>query len=185
MLMDVPCTALDLGQAMPCGPGKTPASSPRLHRIQAMYTHILVPVDGSPTSDRGLDEAVKLARLTGGRLRLVHVVDQLVASSRTSLPVAVTVTPESAWPSVLCNDESAAADKAWPSAGRASARSRNTNRETCTVSASAAAATVAMDACVLAAEAPNANSSAASVASMIAVFRPKQIVRISFNGSPW
>ena len=43
-----------------------------------MYTHILVPVDGSPTSDRGLDEAVKLARLTGARLRLMHVVDQLV-----------------------------------------------------------------------------------------------------------
>ena len=43
-----------------------------------MYTHILVPVDGSPTSNRGLDEAVKLARLTGARLRLVHVVDQLI-----------------------------------------------------------------------------------------------------------
>jgi nucleotide-binding universal stress UspA family protein len=43
-----------------------------------MYTHILVPVDGSPTSDRGLEEAVKLAKLTGARLRLMHVVDQLV-----------------------------------------------------------------------------------------------------------
>jgi nucleotide-binding universal stress UspA family protein len=42
-----------------------------------MYTHILVPVDGSSTSDRGLDEAVKLAKLTGARLRLIHVVDQL------------------------------------------------------------------------------------------------------------
>ena len=40
-----------------------------------MYTNILVPVDGSPTSDRGLEEAVKLAKLTGARLRLVHVVD--------------------------------------------------------------------------------------------------------------
>ena len=46
-----------------------------------MYTHILVPVDGSPTSDRGLEEAVKLARLTGARLRLMHVVDQLVYSA--------------------------------------------------------------------------------------------------------
>ena len=46
-----------------------------------MYTHILVPVDGSPTSDRGLDEAVKVARLTGARLRLIHVVDQLVYSA--------------------------------------------------------------------------------------------------------
>lgn len=43
-----------------------------------MYTHILLPVDGSPTSDRGLEEAVKLARLTGARLRLVHVVDDLI-----------------------------------------------------------------------------------------------------------
>ena len=46
-----------------------------------MYTHILVPVDGSPTSDRGLDEAIKLAKLTGARLRLIHVVDQLVYAS--------------------------------------------------------------------------------------------------------
>ena len=43
-----------------------------------MYTRILVPVDGSPTSNRGLEEAVKLARLTGARLRLVHVIDQPV-----------------------------------------------------------------------------------------------------------
>jgi nucleotide-binding universal stress UspA family protein len=43
-----------------------------------MYTHILVPVDGSPTSNHGLDEAVKLATLTGARLRLIHVVDELV-----------------------------------------------------------------------------------------------------------
>ena len=43
-----------------------------------MYTHILVPVDGSPTSDRGLEEAVKLAKLTGARLRLIHVVDELI-----------------------------------------------------------------------------------------------------------
>ena len=43
-----------------------------------MYTHILVPVDGSATSDRGLDEAVKLAQLTGAKLRLIHVIDELV-----------------------------------------------------------------------------------------------------------
>ncbi len=40
-----------------------------------MYTRILVPVDGSSTSDRGLEEAIKLARLTGAQLRLLHVVD--------------------------------------------------------------------------------------------------------------
>lgn len=42
-----------------------------------MYQRILVPIDGSTTSGEGLDEAVKLARLTGAELRLVHVVDQL------------------------------------------------------------------------------------------------------------
>ena len=43
-----------------------------------MYKRILVPVDGSPTSIRGLDEAVRLAKLTGASIRLVHVLDQLV-----------------------------------------------------------------------------------------------------------
>lgn len=43
-----------------------------------MYTRILVPVDGSPTSGRGLEEAVKLARLTGARLRVVHVMEQFI-----------------------------------------------------------------------------------------------------------
>jgi nucleotide-binding universal stress UspA family protein len=42
-----------------------------------MYQRVLVPVDGSPTSRRGLDEAVRLAKLTGGQLRLLHVVDEL------------------------------------------------------------------------------------------------------------
>jgi nucleotide-binding universal stress UspA family protein len=42
-----------------------------------MYQRILVPYDGSPTSTLGLDEAVNLARLTGARLRLIHVVDDL------------------------------------------------------------------------------------------------------------
>jgi len=43
-----------------------------------MYQRILVPFDGSPTSTRGLDEAIKLAALTGGTLRLVHLVDDLL-----------------------------------------------------------------------------------------------------------
>lgn len=41
-----------------------------------MYQRILVPVDGSPTSKAGLAEAIKLARLTGAQLRLIHVVDE-------------------------------------------------------------------------------------------------------------
>ena len=41
------------------------------------YQKILVPIDGSPTSMKGLGEAIKIAQLTGGRIRLVHVVDEL------------------------------------------------------------------------------------------------------------
>lgn len=42
-----------------------------------MYQRILVPLDGSATSSRALGEAVRLAKVTGGRLRLVHVIDEL------------------------------------------------------------------------------------------------------------
>ncbi len=41
----------------------------------SLYPNILVPVDGSPTAERGLQEAIALARLLGSRLRLIHVVD--------------------------------------------------------------------------------------------------------------
>lgn len=43
-----------------------------------MYGRILVPVDGSPTSDKGLQEAIKIAKALGSTLRVVHVVDELV-----------------------------------------------------------------------------------------------------------
>jgi len=49
-----------------------------------MYKRILVPVDGSATSQRGLEEAIALARLTGGQLRLLHVVDELSAAMSMS-----------------------------------------------------------------------------------------------------
>jgi nucleotide-binding universal stress UspA family protein len=42
-----------------------------------MYQRILVPVDGSATATAGLDEALELARLTGGRVRVLHVIDDL------------------------------------------------------------------------------------------------------------
>lgn len=42
-----------------------------------MYQRILVPVDGSPVSNRGLEEAVRLAKMAHGRIRLVHVIDEL------------------------------------------------------------------------------------------------------------
>jgi nucleotide-binding universal stress UspA family protein len=43
-----------------------------------MYKHILVPVDGSDASNRGVQEAIKLAKSAGAKLRLVHVIDELV-----------------------------------------------------------------------------------------------------------
>ena len=42
-----------------------------------MYQRILVPVDGSSTSKLGLEEAIRLAKLTQGQLRLLHVIDEL------------------------------------------------------------------------------------------------------------
>lgn len=45
-----------------------------------MYQRILVPVDGSPTSLKGLAEAIRLARMTGGQIRLLHMVDALSAA---------------------------------------------------------------------------------------------------------
>ncbi|MGH8685640.1 MAG: universal stress protein, partial [Nitrosospira sp.] len=41
-----------------------------------MYQHILVPVDGSPTSGRALQEALRLARQQSAQLELVHVMEE-------------------------------------------------------------------------------------------------------------
>jgi len=43
-----------------------------------MYANILVPVDGSETSKLALEEAIRLARSQGSRLRLLHVVNEYV-----------------------------------------------------------------------------------------------------------
>jgi nucleotide-binding universal stress UspA family protein len=43
-----------------------------------MYQRILVPIDGSPTATRGLDAAIDLARLSGGAIWILHVLDDLV-----------------------------------------------------------------------------------------------------------
>jgi nucleotide-binding universal stress UspA family protein len=40
------------------------------------YKRILVPVDGSPTSNAGLREAIRLAQGQGASVQLVHVADQ-------------------------------------------------------------------------------------------------------------
>lgn len=41
-----------------------------------MYKRILVPLDGSHTAKRGLEEAIRLAKAQKARLCLIHVVDQ-------------------------------------------------------------------------------------------------------------
>ncbi len=46
----------------------------------SVYRRILVPIDGSPTSTRGLAEAIRLARDQGAALRLVHVLDELIVT---------------------------------------------------------------------------------------------------------
>lgn len=50
-----------------------------------MYDKILVPVDGSVTSALGLDEAIRLAKNQGAKLRIVHVVDDLIMSDTVGL----------------------------------------------------------------------------------------------------
>lgn len=54
-----------------------------------MYSRILVPIDGSPTSRRGLEEALRLAKTVKAAVRLVHVVDE---SALTMNPEAATAT---------------------------------------------------------------------------------------------
>lgn len=40
-----------------------------------MYKRILCPIDGSSTSNHGLQEAVSLAKNQGAKLRFIHVID--------------------------------------------------------------------------------------------------------------
>jgi nucleotide-binding universal stress UspA family protein len=48
----------------------------RLLEGEVMYKKILVPVDGSATSNRALDSAVELAKTFGASMRLVHVIEE-------------------------------------------------------------------------------------------------------------
>ena len=50
------------------------------------YQHILVAVDGSPTSDHAVAQAAALARATGGRIRLLNVMDPLAHISGFERP---------------------------------------------------------------------------------------------------
>lgn len=43
-----------------------------------MFRRILVPIDGSPPSNRGLEEAIALAKEQTARLCVLHVVDELL-----------------------------------------------------------------------------------------------------------
>lgn len=49
-----------------------------------MFKRILVPVDGSETSNRALVAALQIARETGGRIRVIHSVDELVYVADTT-----------------------------------------------------------------------------------------------------
>ena len=57
-----------------------------------MYQKILVPIDGSPTSDLGLAESIALAKALRAQLRLIHVFDQF--SMMSSMGGAMTFTSE-------------------------------------------------------------------------------------------
>lgn len=54
-----------------------------------MYERILVPIDGSATSNQGLEEAIRLARLTGATIELVHVVDLFAVAATPYTGVAL------------------------------------------------------------------------------------------------
>jgi nucleotide-binding universal stress UspA family protein len=43
-----------------------------------MYKRILCPIDGSVTSNRGLQEAIRLAKNQHAKLRFIHVIDNYV-----------------------------------------------------------------------------------------------------------
>jgi len=53
------------------------------------YKRILVPVDGSPTSNKGLKEALRLAKASRARLRLLHVVEQTIAFGAPEVAVDI------------------------------------------------------------------------------------------------
>jgi nucleotide-binding universal stress UspA family protein len=50
-----------------------------------MYKRILVPVDGSTTSMNGLEKAIRLSKVSGAKLRILHVVDGIAFSREHSM----------------------------------------------------------------------------------------------------
>lgn len=49
-----------------------------------MYKNILIAIDGSATSDRGLSEGLRLAKATGGKVILVHIASPLLVYSESA-----------------------------------------------------------------------------------------------------
>ena len=45
-----------------------------------MFRRILVPIDGSPTSNLGLREAIEMAKDQGATLCLLHIVDEMIVT---------------------------------------------------------------------------------------------------------
>lgn len=81
------------------------------------YQHLLVAVDGSPTADHAVNEATGLAKATGGRIRLLNVMDPLAHISGFERPEvysqevlprlrqageACCAAPKSAWRKAVC-----------------------------------------------------------------------------------
>ncbi len=52
--------------------------------LSAMYRRILIPIDGSSTSESGLDEAIRLAFLHDGVIRLICIVQSQPSSGALS-----------------------------------------------------------------------------------------------------
>jgi nucleotide-binding universal stress UspA family protein len=52
-----------------------------------MYKKILVPIDGSPASKHGLNEAITLAKACKAHIRLLHVVGMFVATPGFAGPI--------------------------------------------------------------------------------------------------
>jgi nucleotide-binding universal stress UspA family protein len=64
-----------------------------------MFRKILVPLDGSQTAERGLGEAIALAKTTGASLRLVHVIEPV--------PVATDMMTAGVWGALIAGQHEA------------------------------------------------------------------------------
>ena len=59
-----------------------------------MFKRILVPLDGSSTSDRGLETALDLARTQGAVLCLLHVLDEHILAQYPEAGATATITEQ-------------------------------------------------------------------------------------------